>query len=1194
MNSPVLQPTVSLDDKYHVRDGWVYLSGTQALVRLPIQQRLRDAAAGDDTGGYISGYRGSPLGRYDMELWRVEPLLKNLNIHFRPAVNEDLAATALWGAQYVGSFAGAKVKGVFGIWYGKGPGVDRSGDVFRHANSAGTSPLGGVLVLAGDDHGAKSSTIANFSDQMLIAAGMPVLYPSNAQELLDFGLHGIGMSRYSGCWVGMKVVTDVVEGGGSIYVGVDAPLVVRPELVPSPVLGPNGWHVRAVDMPLPQEERLYHHKLYAALAYIRANRLNYISHDSTRPRLGILAAGKAYQDALQGLANLGLTAKRLKDLGVRIGKIGVIWPLEPNFISDFAVGLETVLVVEEKRPLIEEQLKSMLYDLPLANKPRVVGKFAGASVWSLERGPPVLSGTGELSPPLIARVVLALLRELAPSCCLGLVEKMESEPALVPSPVRSPSFCSGCPHNHSTKVPDGSRALAGIGCHSIALFKDPMLTTTFSHMGGEGVMWLGQQPFTDEAHVFANMGDGTYFHSGLLAIRQAVAAKVPITYKLLVNGFVAMTGGQPIDGELSIPQLVSQLQAEGVQKIAVVTDNPLKYRRGTLPKVVPVHPRTELEDVQRRFRVFADVSVIIYDQACATERRRLRKRGKIPDPNTRIFINSAVCEGCGDCGKASGCLSIEPLETPFGRKRRINQSSCNKDFSCTDGFCPSFVTVTGGMPRKRRRPTPGAGEGFASLPEPMMPGLEVAYGILITGIGGTGVVTLGQILGMAAHLDDLRSSVLDVAGLAQKYGSVSSHVRIARDANALHATRLAVGEADAVIGCDLIVSAGIEAMSRMRPDRTRAVLCTDAIPTGEFTHDPDWTVDVDMLTSTLRAACGKGLFAIDGIRIATKLFGDAIGANMLMLGAAWQRGLIPLSLKSIDRAIELNDVQIEFNKRCFLWGRRAAHDIAAVERCVPGHDDKPLAPSMVETLEAIIERRVSYLTEYQSAAYAACYKAFVEEVAAAEITQGLGDRLTRAVARYYFKLLADKDEWEVARLFASHEFRRELDATFEGRCTLRFHLGGWPFARTAASGRPVKREVGPWLMSAFRVMARARRLRGSWLDPFRNTPDRRLARRLVTEYEQELRGLIATLNPATHEFAVQLASLPEKIRGFGHVRQASVARTEEVRLVLTQGIRAAVREQPIPGATPPHNRNQTCGRGVAGVGERNGNNSVLG
>jgi indolepyruvate ferredoxin oxidoreductase len=1155
MNDRLAQPPVSLDDKYQMRDGWIYLSGTQALVRLPIQQRLRDAAAGHDTGGYISGYRGSPLGRYDMELWRVGTLLKSHSIHFRAAVNEDLAAAALWGSQYVGSFAGAKVAGVFGIWYGKGPGVDRSGDVFRHANSAGTSPLGGVLVLAGDDHCAKSSTIANFSDQILIATGMPVLYPSNTQELLDFGLHGIAMSRFSGCWVGMKVVTDVVEGGGSIYVGLDAPSIAMPEFVPSPALGPNGWHIRAVDMPLPQEDRLYNHKLYAALAYIRANQLNHISHNPSRARVGILAAGKSYQDVLQALAELRLDDKHLDDLGIRVGKIGVIWPLEPNFVSDFAEGLDVVLVVEEKRPLIEEQLKSLLYDLPLAKKPRVVGKFAGVSVWSPKRGAPVLSGTAELSPTVIARVIKSLLRELDPSCCLGRAESVDSQP-LPPAPIRSPSFCSGCPHNLSTKIPHGSRALAGIGCHSIALLKDPLLTTTFSHMGGEGAMWLGQQPFTDEAHVFANMGDGTYFHSGFLAIRQAVAAKVPITYKLLVNGFVAMTGGQPIDGELSIPQIVSQLKAEGVQKIAVVTDDPMKYQGGALPKAVPVHPRTDLEAVQRRFREFPDVSVIIYDQASATERRRLRKRGKVPDPDKRTFINAAVCEGCGDCGEASGCLSIEPLETPFGRKRKINQSTCNKDFSCAEGFCPSFVTVSGGVLKRPQRPASGVSDGFASLPEPLTAALDSVYNILITGIGGTGVVTLGQILGMAAHIDGLRASVLDVTGLAQKYGAVSSHIRIARDANALHATRLAVGEADAVIGCDLIVSAGEESLSRMRRNRTRAVLCTDTVPTGEFAHNPDWSVDVDVLTARLRAACGESLFPIEGIRLATALLGDAIAANMLMLGAAWQRGMLPLSLPAIDRAIELNDVQVDFNKRCFLWGRRSVHDIGAVEKLAYPATDIASAPPMAEPLNKTIARRVSYLTDYQSAAYARRYKALVDEVATAETAQGLGYRLTHAAARYYFKLLADKDEWEVARLFASAEFRRQLEMTFNGSYSLSFHIGGWPFARSnPARGRPVKREVGPWLMHAFRLLARARRMRGSWLDPFRHTAERRMSRRLVAEYEQELRGLIATLNPATHELAVRLASLPERIRGYGYVRAASLARVEEERFALTQAMR---------------------------------------
>ncbi|MBL8486307.1 MAG: indolepyruvate ferredoxin oxidoreductase family protein, partial [Rhodocyclaceae bacterium] len=930
MNAPTPQgalPEVSLDDKYLVREGRIYLSGTQALVRLPIQQRLRDLAAGRNTGGYVSGYRGSPMGRYDMEMWKAAPLLAEHHITFRAAVNEDLAATAIWGAQYVGTFPGATHDGVFGIWYGKGPGVDRSGDVLRHANSAGTGRWGGVLALAGDDMGAKSSTIANFSDQVFIAVGMPLLYPSNTQEILDYGLHGIAMSRYSGCWVGMKLVTDIVEGGGTIQVGPDSPAITLPDLAPAQGLGPAGWNIRGFDMPLPQEDRLYNHKLHAALAYARANGLNRIVADPPAPRFGLLAAGKAWQDLLQALGELGIDEARAAQLGIRLGKLGMTWPLDPVFVADFARGLEAILVVEEKRPLIENQLKSLLYDLPLESRPRVSGKFADANEWSPERGAPLLPGVAELSPPLIARAIAALLRDLMPDCGLAApaAPAASGAPGAKPAPLRLASFCSGCPHNRSTKVPEGSRALAGIGCHTIAMLQNPQQTTTVSHMGGEGAMWLGQQPFTKEKHVFANMGDGTYFHSGFLAIRQAVAAKVPITYKLLANGFVSMTGGQPIDGDLSVPRMAAELVGEGVRKLAIVTDDPGKYAAAGLPPGIPVRPRNEMDLVQREFRQYPDVSVIIYDQPCATERRRLRKRGKWPDPDRRTFINSAVCEGCGDCGKVSNCLSVEPLETPLGRKRRINQSSCNKDFTCVEGFCPSFVSVEGARLQKPSTPDVRH-DDFPALPEPVAARPEGVASILVTGIGGTGVVTIGQVLGMAAHVDGLCCSVLDVTGLAQKYGAVLSHVRIAPRQEALHATRIAAGEADTVVGCDLIVSAGDEAVSKMRAARTRVAVCTDLIPTAEFARNPDWRVDVPALRAKLAGAAAE-VFPIEGIRIAAALLGDAIAANMFMLGVAWQRGWIPLTRAAIERAIELNGVQPDFNKRCFLWGRRAAHDL---------------------------------------------------------------------------------------------------------------------------------------------------------------------------------------------------------------------------------------------------------------------------
>ena len=1133
MNEPRL--TTTLEDKYTQRDGWVYMTGTQALVRLPIQQRLRDEAADLNTGGYISGYRGSPLGRYDMELWAAEGALRSHNIQFRAGLNEDLAATAIWGSQYVGSFPGATVDGVFGIWYGKGPGVDRSGDALRHANLAGTSRHGGVVAIAGDDHGAKSSTVANFSDQIFSAVGMPVLYPSNTQELLDFGLHAIAMSRHSGCWVGMKVVTDIVEGGGSVYVGLDRPRIVAREIATPP---PGGVNIRAMDGALGQEDRLYHHKLQAALAYARANGLNEITNDVPAARIGIVSAGKSWQDVQQALGLMQLSGERLRELGIRLLKIGMTWPLDPVIVQQFARGLSTVVVVEEKRPVLEDQLRSSLYGVDAA--PRIVGKRMDGSVFDPLAVDAAFPNAGELTPTLIARVLAGIL---APSC--GLVDA--PAPASLPAgaaPVRMPGFCSGCPHNRSTKVIEGSRALAGIGCHAMATLIDPQHTTTISHMGAEGVMWLGQQAFTTEKHVFANLGDGTFAHSGFLAVRQAIAAHVPITYKLLYNGFVAMTGGQAVETGLSPAQILHGLAAEGVQRMAVVTDDPSRYAGVTLPAGVEVHHRTEMERIQKAFRDYPDVSVILYDQPCATERRRLRKRGKWADPPKRTFINAAACEGCGDCGKVSNCMSIEPLETDLGRKRRINQESCNKDYTCVEGFCPSFVTVHGGSLRNKGKAGKKAPPAWnLPLPEPVVAPLDKAFNILVGGIGGTGVVTIGQTLAVAAHLQGYFSSNLDVTGLSQKYGSVNSHVRIAPAPGMLHSTRIGAGETDTLIGCDLVVAAGNESLNTLAGGRSRATVCVDVVPTSDFARNPDWALDADALEKRIVDTLGDAAQLIEGLRLARALLGDAIASNMLLLGAAWQRGQIPLQLAAIERAIELNGTAVEMNRAAFTWGRRIAVDRDAVDRLAleGGKSDVQairFVPRVRQTTHAIVEHRSKQLVEHTGFALALRYSTLVERVRAAEGRLGLDESLSRAVAHNYHRLLAIKDEWEVARLYAHPDFLASVKREFEGDFKLHFHLGAWPFAhRDAGTGHPVKAEVGPWLMPAFRLMAAWRGLRGTWLDPFRNNAERQLDRRLLADYELDVELLVRDLRRQNQAIAVRIASLPETIRGYGHVRE---------------------------------------------------------
>ncbi|MBV9288460.1 MAG: indolepyruvate ferredoxin oxidoreductase family protein [Hyphomicrobiales bacterium] len=1137
MTAALARFEAALEDRWSAPEGWFYMTGMQALVRLPIQQRLRDQAQGLNTGGYISGYRGSPLGRFDIELWRAGDILKRLNIVFRPGLNEDLAATAIWGAQHVTSFPGATVDGVFGIWYGKGPGVDRSGDALRHANFTGASPTGGALALAGDDHGARSSTAVNFSDTSFIAVGMPVLYPSNTQELIDFGLLGVAMSRFSGCWVGMKVVTDVAEGGGTVYVGPDSPAIHLPDAPSKP---PGGFGARPIDLPLAQEERLYQHKLPAALAFARANGLNRIvSGAGANAKVGVVAAGKAWQDVLQALGNLGL-----KDVGVTLGlrllKVGMVWPLDPVVVRDFAQGLDLIVVVEEKRPLLEDQIRAILYGG--ASAPRLVGKYFDGSAFDPAHGGPAIPNFGETTPELVAEVLIKALCRHDPGCALKTPEAPRKVLANRPPPQRNPGFCAGCPHNRSTRLPEGSRALAGIGCHTMAMYVSPLQTTTVSHMGGEGAMWLGQQPFTRQPHVFANIGDGTYAHSGALAVRQAIAADVPITYKILYNGFVSMTGGQPIEGGMTPLQILGELAAEGVKKMALVADDPARYLGVALPPGVVLRHRDELDPVQREFREYQGVSVILYDQPCATERRRLRKRGKWEDPAIRTFIHPEVCEGCGDCGKVSNCMAIEPLETEFGRKRRINQSSCNKDFSCLEGFCPSFVTIHGGRLRKPK-PTKALHAYLPPVPEPVLPEVGERYSVLVAGIGGSGVVTVSQTLAVAAYLDGLFSSNLDLTGLSQKYGAVSAHVRFARKAEALHATRIASGEADALIGCDLIVAAGDECVSKLNPE-TRAVISADLTPTSDFARNPNWSVDADALIERLNSALSGRALVLDAQRLAATLLGDAILSNMFMLGAAWQRGLVPVSRAAIDRAIELNGVAIEANKQAFEWGRRAAHEPESVETLVGWDEPAHAQPS----LDELLERRAKHLKEYMNAAYAARYRALVERVRAAEAKVGLGEALTTAVARSYHKLLAAKDEWEVARLFASPEFAQALAHEFEGNYKLHFHLGAWPFARLdPKTGIIGKGEAGPWAMTAFRILARLRFLRGTWLDPFRSSAERKLERRLIKEFEADVDELLRALSPAGHPIAVRIASLPEAIRGYGRVKEASAAEAAKAR-----------------------------------------------
>jgi indolepyruvate ferredoxin oxidoreductase len=1146
--TPQVQP-LRLDDKYTLREGVCFMSGTQALARLPLEQRWRDQAAGLNTGGYISGYRGSPLGGYDRELARIADRLQEANVRFLPGLNEDLAATAIWGTQYVPLSAEARVDGVFGIWYGKSPGVDRSGDAFQHANTAGTAPRGGVVVLAGDDHAAKSSSRTGQSDMQLRAAGIPILFPSNVQEILDHGLHGIAMSRFSGCWVSLKLVTDVVETSGMVRVGAAGDAIQMPELATAPE---GGLHIRAADTPLAMEQRLYEHKLPAALAYARANGLNRIANDAPHARLGIVSAGKSWGDLQGALASLGLEdGAAVACAGIRLLKLGMVWPLDPKTVLDFMEGLDRVLVIEETRTLIEDQLRAILCDAPHGSRVKVLGKQLPPGMGPQGDRDLRFPLTGELSSQHMAAVVAR---------ATGL--EVPTSPAEVTraGPPRTPTFCSGCPHNRSTVVPEGSRAMAGIGCHAMATWIRSETTSTFTHMGAEGMFWIGQAPFTGEKHVFVNIGDGTFFHSGSLAIRQAVAAKARVTYKVLFNGYVSMTGGQPHDGELTVPRVVDIVRAEGVDRVVVVADDPGRYEGVTLPQGVALRSRTELDDVQRELRDFDGVSVLIYDQACATEQRRQRKRDPSLDIAVRTLINADVCEGCGDCGVQSNCMSIEPLDTELGRKRRINQSSCNKDLSCVEGFCPSFVTVRGGRLRRTGGRVGDANAG--ALPMPTLPDTHGGYNVLIAGIGGTGIVTVGAVLGTAAHLDGLAASVLDVTGLAQKYGAVMSHLRLAPKGAAIPAARLGAGEADLVIGCDLVVSAGVEALGRLAVARSWAVVNTAVNPTAEFTRSPDWDAHASDLLATLRARTGDALHAIDAGRIAPALMGDAIAINMFLLGYAWQIGRIPIGLPSIQEAIRLNGVQVSFNQACFDWGRRLAVDAEGVENAVKkageAQNVMTFVPRRLSRVEDIVEDRMKRLTAYQNAALAERYRALVARVQAKDAAMGGDGRLARAVARGYFRLLATKDEFEVARLYSEPAFLEQVRQQFEGDYTLHFHLGAWPFSRRhPRTGELVKRELGPWVLGAMRVLQRLRGLRGSWLDPFRHNAERRFARTLLARYEADVDAILAMTRGHALDDAVALASLPEKIRGYGRVREAQAEAVQADRLRLLEALSAA-------------------------------------
>ena len=1158
MNAPLPEhirkalESVSLDDKYALESGNAFMSGVQALVRLPMLQRKRDTATGLNTAGFISGYRGSPLGGYDQALWSAKKHLAANNIVFQPGVNEELGATAVWGTQQLDLYPQSKkFDGVFGIWYGKGPGVDRCSDVFKHANMAGTARHGGVIAIAGDDHISKSSTAAHQSDHIFKACGLPVFFPSNVQEILDLGLHAFAMSRFSGVWAGMKTIQEIVESSTSVSVDPGRVNIVLPEDFTMP---PGGLHIRWPDPPLEQEARLMDHKWYAALAYVRANRLNHTVIDSPNARLGLIASGKSYNDTRQALFDLGLDEETCRRIGIRLHKVGVVWPLEATITREFALGLQEILVIEEKRQVIEYQLKEELYNWRPDVRPNVLGKFdepegdQTGGEWSMPNPSEnwLLRAKADLTPAIIARAIGKRLVKLGVDSDVR--ARIESRLAVIDAKERSlatldagrigertPWFCSGCPHNTSTRVPEGSRAVAGIGCHYMVTWMDRS-TSTFTQMGGEGVPWVGQAAFTKEKHIFANLGDGTYYHSGLLAVRQSIAAKVNITYKILYNDAVAMTGGQPVDGTMTVPQMTRELEAEGARKIVIVTDEPAKYNAPlNLAPGVTIHHRDQLDEVQRQLREIEGVTILIYDQTCATEKRRRRKRGTMAEAEKRVVINELVCEGCGDCSVKSNCLSVEPVETEFGRKRRINQNTCNKDYSCVNGFCPSFVTVEGGQLKRPKKDKARSPFELPPVAEPQVPAAPRAWGILVAGVGGSGIITIGQLLGMAAHIEGKGIVTQDAAGLAQKGGATWSHIQIADTPQAIHCTKVGTAEADLVIACDPLVAAKKESLAVMREGRTHVALNTHGTPTASFVNNPNWQFPEGNCEAAIEQAAGSGGVAkFDAEQLAVQLLGDSLYTNPLMLGYAWQKGWIPLQKSSLLRAMELNGVQVDNNKAAFEWGRRAAHDLNAVMALTTTAQVIQFARK--PGLDEVISKRVEFLTGYQNAAYAQEYTAFVQKVREAESALG-STRLTEAVARYLFKLMAYKDEYEVARLHTDTGFLDKVATQFEGDYKVAYHLAPPMLAKRNAKGELVKQRFGPWMHTAFKLLAKLKGLRGTAFDVFGYTGERKRERALIGEYRATIEELLKTLKADNLAQAVEIARLPEEIRGYGHVKE---------------------------------------------------------
>ena len=1121
---------VSLSDKFDLTKSPVLMNGTQALVRLMLMQKARDRAAGLDTAGYVTGYRGSPLGGVDMVMGREGKRLKESDILFQPGLNEDLAATAIWGTQQAELRGEGKHQGVFALWYGKGPGVDRSGDVLRHGNMAGSSRFGGVVLAMGDDHTGESSTVLHQSDWAMVDAYIPVVSPAGVQEILDYGLYAFALSRFAGVWVGLKTMKDTVEATAVVEGDPFRPTFVTPDF-PMPE---GGLNIRLGDTPIAQEARMIDHKRFAAEAFAHANRMDRRVWGKAGAKIGFVAAGKNWLDLVHALDLLGIDGAEAERLGITTYKVGQTFPLDMKGFHDWAEGLDLIVVVEEKRKLIEVQIKEAIFDDRRGR--RVYGWYKGGA-GGMHREE-LFPTRYALDPVMIAQKIGTILIEegrgtedvRAGLKAIDEARRADNAPEII---ARKPWFCSGCPHNSSTRLPDGSRAYAGIGCHYMVQWMDRE-TTGFTQMGGEGVNWVGEAPFSMRPHVFQNLGDGTYNHSGILAVRAALAAGTTITYKILYNDAVAMTGGQHNEGDLRAPQIVRELLAMGVKNVALIHDPKEELDLSEFPGGIEVHTRDQLMPVQERFATLTGVSAIVYVQTCAAEKRRRRKKGTFPDPDRRVFINTDVCEGCGDCSVQSNCFSIVPVETELGTKRAIDQSSCNKDFSCLKGFCPSFVTVEGGKVRKAA----AAEFVLPDLPEPALPAIRGTHNTVLTGVGGTGVVTVGAVLAMAAHLDGKGAGMMEMAGLAQKGGAVHIHLRIANQPSDISAIRVATGEADCVIGGDLVVTAGARTLGLMTQGRTGAVVNAHEIVTGDFTRNRDFRLPADQLRLSLEARLGAKVGFLDASRLAERLLGDSIYSNMLVLGAAWQRGLLPLTRAAILRAIEMNGAAVKGNQSAFEIGRWAVTDAEAVAKLLEESAAMPLS------LHEKIDFRARHLAAYQDEAYARRYRALVD--AAPPV-------LTEAVALGYHRLLAYKDEYEVARLHLDTVARAR--SQFEGDLKLSFHLAPPILGGTGPDGRPRKRAFGLWVLPLFRLLARLKPLRGTAFDPFGRTAERRAEQALVAQYEADMAEVFACLTPASEDAALALARLPLDIRGYGPVKEAAMAKAALRRADLLAAIR---------------------------------------